>query len=99
MNTYPKFTIPETSIELLVKACDLYAAAILDIEDSELTNWKVVTINPRHIDDLIPIGIKYIHFGGGRVLARPSKRSCDAACSPSDWYEQGKCGRNGCFHF
>lgn len=24
--------------------------------------------------------------------------SCSRACSPSDWYQEGKCGRNGCYH-
>jgi len=27
-----------------------------------------------------------------------SKRSCDKPCSPSDWYEGGKCDKNGCYH-
>jgi len=25
-------------------------------------------------------------------------RSCHKSCSPSDWYEGGKCDKNGCYH-
>ena len=32
------------------------------------------------------------------TLAPVSKRSCLKACSPSDWYEGGKCDKNGCYH-
>ena len=27
-----------------------------------------------------------------------SKRSCNKSCSQSDWYEGGKCDKNGCYH-
>ena len=50
----------------------------------------------------------YLYLGGylvknGGILqaANPKaeKKSCDHACSPSDYYPGGKCDKMGCYHY
>jgi hypothetical protein len=56
-------------------------------ELTELTNLLLEERNEWHKTKVKNLGLFDV-----------SKRSCDKSCSQSDWYEGGKCDKNGCYY-